>query len=113
MTITLPNACCSAASFEFLSSFASAGDFFRAVEALTEQLAASADDVTAQMANTIEKCRLCGIWSTTTDNDHILIEDNWHTACPVCLWKAFECATLHVDREMKSTRFVPANNEEK
>lgn len=104
---------CSEASFEFLSSFASAGDFSLAVEALTEKLAASADDVIAQLANTIEKCRLCGIWSTITDNDHVLIEDAWHTACPGCLWKAFECAALHVDREMKNTRFVPANNEEK
>ena len=113
MTIPAANIYCSEASFEFLQKFESAGDFFRAVDSLTEKLTTSADDVIAQLANTIEKCRLCGIWRAITDNDHILIDDNWHTACPVCLWKAFERATLHVDREMKNTRFVPANNEEK
>lgn len=98
---------CSPATMEFLKSFANASEFFAAVDALTEELAASADEVASQFANTVEKCRLCGIWSTMTDNDHLLIDDKWHTACPECLWNSFARAELHADPEMKNTRFLP------
>lgn len=98
---------CSPASLEFLQGFATASEFFGAVDALTEELAMSADDVASQLANTIEKCKLCGLWSSITDNDHVLIEDKWHTACPSCLWNSFARAELHADPEMKNTRFLP------
>lgn len=99
---------CSPASLEFLQSFATASEFFAAVDALTEQLAMSADDIESQLANTIEKCRLCGLWSSITDNDHVLIGDKWHTACPQCLWNSFARAELHADPQMKNTRFIPS-----
>lgn len=98
---------CSPASLDFLQGFATASEFFGAVDALTEELATSADDVASQLANTVEKCHICRLWSTITDNDHVLINDKWHTACAECLWNSFARAELHADPEMKNTRFLP------
>lgn len=104
---------CSPASLEFLQSFENASEFFAAVDDLTEKLAESDDVVTSQLANTIEKCKICGLWSSITDMDHLLIDEKWHTACPDCLWKSFARAELHADPEMKKTRFLPIAGDEK
>lgn len=99
---------CSAASLEFLQSFQSFDDLARTVDDLTSKLAEAGEDPVSEIANTIERCRLCGIFSAMTDNDHVLINNKWHVCCPYCLWNAFQRADLHVDPEMKNTRFVPA-----